>query len=225
MASAGWNPAPLNTSPSVPSAGSHTVAAIQALPSRLRPSRSRRPKADSSASRRRSEASTGSAKPRRRRSEMAASSAASIATPCLASSIMRLPVAHAAARRQHWLKRAKIGICRNRQRGAGVGMLTAHMLGGFSLRDDKGRDVPLRSRKARALMGYLLVSGGVAERREKLASLLWSESTTEQAFDSLRHCISELRRAERSGGFPFLEADRDTIRIDRRKVRTDLEEL
>jgi DNA-binding SARP family transcriptional activator len=104
-------------------------------------------------------------------------------------------------------------------------MLTAHMLGGFSLRDDKGRDVPLRSRKARALMGYLLVSGGVAERREKLASLLWSESTTEQAFDSLRHCISELRRAERSGGFPFLEADRDTIRIDRRKVRTDLEEL
>ena len=62
-------------------------------------------------------------------------------------------------------------------------MLTAHMLGGFSLRDDKGRDVPLRSRKARALMGYLLVSGGVPERREKLASLLWSESTTEQAFE------------------------------------------
>jgi DNA-binding SARP family transcriptional activator/TolB-like protein len=104
-------------------------------------------------------------------------------------------------------------------------MLTAHMLGGFSLRDDKGRDVPLRSRKARALMGYLLVSGGAAERREKLASLLWSESTTEQAFDSLRHCISELRRAERSGGFPFLEADRETIRIDRSTVRTDLDEL
>ena len=104
-------------------------------------------------------------------------------------------------------------------------MLTAHMLGGFSLRDEKGRDVPLRSRKARALMGYLLVSGGAAERREKLASLLWSESTTEQAFDSLRHCISELRRAERSGGFPFLDADRETIRIDPSKVRTDLEEL
>ena len=104
-------------------------------------------------------------------------------------------------------------------------MLTAHMLGGFSLRDDKGRDVPLRSRKARALMGYLLVSGGAAERREKLASLLWSESTTEQAFDSLRHCVSELRRAERSGGFPFLDADRETIRIDRGKVRTDLDEL
>jgi DNA-binding SARP family transcriptional activator/TolB-like protein len=104
-------------------------------------------------------------------------------------------------------------------------MLTAHMLGGFSLRDEKGRDVPLRSRKARALMGYLLVSGGAAERREKLASLLWSESSTEQAFDSLRHCVSELRRAERSGGFPFLDADRETIRIDRSKVRTDLEEL
>lgn len=104
-------------------------------------------------------------------------------------------------------------------------MLTAHMLGGFSLHDDKGRDVPLRSRKARALMGYLLVSGGAAERREKLASLLWSESTTEQAFDSLRHCLSELRRVERLGGYPFLEAGRETIRIDRGKVRTDLDEL
>ena len=39
-------------------------------------------------------------------------------------------------------------------------MLTAHMLGGFSLRDDKGRDVPLRSRKARGLLSYLMVSGG-----------------------------------------------------------------
>ena len=39
-----------------------------------------------------------------------------------------------------------------------AGMLTAHMLGGFSLSDDKGRDVPLRSREARGLMSYLMVS-------------------------------------------------------------------
>jgi DNA-binding SARP family transcriptional activator/tetratricopeptide (TPR) repeat protein len=104
-------------------------------------------------------------------------------------------------------------------------MLTAHMLGGFSLLDGNGRDVPLRSRKARALLGYLLVSGGAPARREKLAGLLWSESSSDQAFDSLRHCVSELRRTERTGGLQFLQADRDSIRVDRSKLRTDLDEL
>ena len=104
-------------------------------------------------------------------------------------------------------------------------MLTARMLGGFSLLDDKGRDVPVRSRKARGLLSYLMVSGLTGERREKLAGLLWSESSTDQAYDSLRHCLSELRRAEDAAGEPFLQADRQNIRIDRDRVRTDLEVL
>ena len=102
-------------------------------------------------------------------------------------------------------------------------MLTAHMLGGFSLSDDKGRDVPLRSRKARGLLSYLMVSGVAAERREKLAGLLWSESSMDQAFDSLRHCLSELRRVEDAAGEQFLHADRQSIRVDRDRIRTDLD--
>jgi len=104
-------------------------------------------------------------------------------------------------------------------------MLTAHLLGGFSLSDDTGRDVSPRSRKACGLLGYLLLSEHGSERREKLAGLLWSESSIDQAYDSLRHCLAELRRLGQSVGASFLDADRQSVRIDRSRVRCDLTDL
>ncbi|WP_119304768.1 BTAD domain-containing putative transcriptional regulator [Dongia deserti] len=104
-------------------------------------------------------------------------------------------------------------------------MLTAHLLGGFSLSDPKGRDVSPRSRKARGLLGYLLLSDLGSERREKLAGLLWSESPIEQAYDSLRHCVAELRRVGQAAGIAFLNADRQSVRIDRSQIRCDVVDL
>lgn len=104
-------------------------------------------------------------------------------------------------------------------------MLTAHLLGGFSLSDQTGRDVSPRSRKARGLLGYLLLSELGSERREKLAGLLWSESTIDQAYDSLRHCIAELRRLGQASDVPFLEADRQSVRIDRSRITCDVTDL
>lgn len=107
----------------------------------------------------------------------------------------------------------------------GLQMLTAHLLGRFSLSDRQGRDATPRSRKACALLGYLLVSELGSERREKLAGLLWSESSIEQAYDSLRHCLAELRRLERSVELSFLDADRQNVRIDRQVLQSDLAQL
>jgi len=104
-------------------------------------------------------------------------------------------------------------------------MLTAHLLGRFSLSDSKGRDVTPRSRKACALLGYLLLSAPGSERREKLAGMLWSERSSEQAYDSLRHCLLDLRRLEKTSGVAFLHADRQAVRIDRTRIRSDLAEL
>ncbi|MEZ5831135.1 MAG: BTAD domain-containing putative transcriptional regulator [Dongiaceae bacterium] len=104
-------------------------------------------------------------------------------------------------------------------------MLTAHLLGGFNLSDPLGRDVSPRSRKARGLLGYLLLSDLGVERREKLAGLLWSESTIDQAYDSLRHCVAELRRLGEDSGTPFLDADRQSIRIDRTQIKCDVTDL
>lgn len=104
-------------------------------------------------------------------------------------------------------------------------MLTAHLLGSFIISDLKGRDVSPRSRKARGLLGYLLLSDLGSERREKLAGLLWSESPIDQAYDSLRHCLAELRRVGQAAGVPFLDADRQNVRIDRSRIRCDVADL
>ena len=104
-------------------------------------------------------------------------------------------------------------------------MLTARLLGSVNFSDAKGRDVPLRSRKACGLIGYLLLSELGSERREKLAGLLWSESSIDQAYDSLRHCLAELRRFEQSAGVSFLATDRQSVRIERSHVRCDLTDL
>lgn len=104
-------------------------------------------------------------------------------------------------------------------------MLTAHLLGGFTISDPTGRDVSPRSRKARGLLGYLLLSDLGSERREKLAGLLWSESAIDQAYDSLRHCIAELRRLGQAAEVPFLDADRQSVRIDRSRIRCDVTDL
>src|SRR6185295_2295525 len=93
------------------------------------------------------------------------------------------------------------------------------------LSDDKGRDVSPRSRKARGLLGYLLLSELGSERREKLAGLLWSESSIDQAYDSLRHCLAELRRLEQGTGTAFIDADRQSVRIDRARMQCDIIDL
>jgi DNA-binding SARP family transcriptional activator/TolB-like protein len=74
-------------------------------------------------------------------------------------------------------------------------MLQASLVGGFRLTTLDGRDLTPRARKAAAIVGYLLLSGGPTARRERIASLLWSEKGETQARDSLRQCLAELRRA------------------------------
>lgn len=74
-------------------------------------------------------------------------------------------------------------------------MLQANLIGGFRLATLDGAELTPRARKAAAIIAYLLLSGGPAARRERLASLLWSEKGETQARDSLRQCLLELRRA------------------------------
>lgn len=100
-------------------------------------------------------------------------------------------------------------------------MLVAQVLGGFSLSDRSGRDVSPRSAKACCLIAYLAISGVTRERRERLAGILWSESGSKQAFDSLRHCIAEIRRAEARAEIPFLRADRLNVELVADCLETD----
>lgn len=67
------------------------------------------------------------------------------------------------------------------------------LLGGFALLNSQGASVSL-PRKARALVAYLALSGGRPVPREKLAALLWEDSSETQARASLRQALTAIRR-------------------------------
>jgi predicted ATPase/DNA-binding SARP family transcriptional activator len=89
-------------------------------------------------------------------------------------------------------------------------MLAIHLLGRFEiLLDDQ--PLPLPSRPAQSLLAYLLLHPGVAHRRERLAGLLWPDSGEENARNSLRHALWQLRQVIPDG---YVQADRIAIAWD-----------
>jgi|EndMetStandDraft_8_1072994.scaffolds.fasta_scaffold19808_2 DNA-binding SARP family transcriptional activator/pimeloyl-ACP methyl ester carboxylesterase len=70
-------------------------------------------------------------------------------------------------------------------------MLRVNLLGAFSIENE--RSIVLRNKKAQALVAFLLLSPGL-HPREKLAALLWPDSSEEAARQSLRQCVSGLRK-------------------------------
>ena len=81
--------------------------------------------------------------------------------------------------------------------------LEIRLLGAFDLRADGATLPPLESARARSLLAHLLLHRGTATPRERLAALLWPESTDARARTNLRHVLHTLRRAlpdDRVGG-------------------------
>jgi DNA-binding SARP family transcriptional activator/TolB-like protein len=104
--------------------------------------------------------------------------------------------------------------------------MTLHvsLFGPLQLRYE-GREIRLRSRKARAVLGYLAISGTGEETRERLVGLLWSESDEDHARASLRQTLRELREALEAAGCPHLHPDRLSLVLPPETVQTDLADL
>lgn len=73
--------------------------------------------------------------------------------------------------------------------------MRAEFLSGFRLIDGAGREIRLPVRKARALFVYLALETKRLHSREELACLLWDAAGDRAARQSLRKCLSDLRRA------------------------------
>ncbi len=99
-----------------------------------------------------------------------------------------------------------------------AGGLSLHMLGPMQA-EVAGTPIRLRSRKARAALGYLAFAPRAEESRERLVGLLWSESEEEKARASLRQVVHELREAMDKAGLP------DLLRAERLFVGLDLQRL
>jgi TolB-like protein/cytochrome c-type biogenesis protein CcmH/NrfG len=95
------------------------------------------------------------------------------------------------------------------------------LLGGFSLRDVNGAEVPLSTRKDRLLLAFLALSGGRPQGRDRLAGLLWGDRGEIQARDSLRQSLASLRQAFRNLGLDPLRTDRESVTFEPSGIEID----
>jgi DNA-binding SARP family transcriptional activator/tetratricopeptide (TPR) repeat protein len=86
-------------------------------------------------------------------------------------------------------------------------MLETRLLGQFSIRLD-GDSVELASRPAQSLFAYLILQPGKQHRRERLAGLLWPDSTESSARNNLRQALYKIRRSLGQDGHQYIAADR-----------------
>src|SRR3990172_5724725 len=84
--------------------------------------------------------------------------------------------------------------CSLRHRYKGPHMLEVRLLGRFEVRLD-GELIDLASRPAQSLFAYLALNPNLPHRRERLAGLLWPDTSDANARNSLRHALWTLRRA------------------------------
>jgi DNA-binding SARP family transcriptional activator len=96
------------------------------------------------------------------------------------------------------------------------------LLNGFSLHL-QGRELYLNSRKARALIAYLVLTPGMKETRDRLAGLLWGETADARARASLRQLIHHVRETFDREGLPAPYVDKDHVGLDETAFATDLD--
>jgi class 3 adenylate cyclase len=68
------------------------------------------------------------------------------------------------------------------------------LLGPLLVRDDEGRELPLPSRKQRALLALLLLHAGEVVSRDRLLEALWPEGAPETAVTALQGHVSRVRK-------------------------------
>jgi DNA-binding SARP family transcriptional activator len=97
-----------------------------------------------------------------------------------------------------------------------IARLSIRLLGRLEIQLDKKPLSGLESDKVRALLAFLAVSKALPHRREKLATLLWSDWPEKSARANLRRALANLRKAlgDREATRPFLLVTRQTIQFD-----------
>jgi DNA-binding SARP family transcriptional activator/tetratricopeptide (TPR) repeat protein len=97
--------------------------------------------------------------------------------------------------------------------------LNLALLGGFEA--TLGARALTFARKAQALLAYLALSRGHASSRAQLTALLWAERGEEQARNSLRQVLFDVRRALGPDGAGVLRADHERIELCAARLEVD----
>src|SRR5262245_2215981 len=99
--------------------------------------------------------------------------------------------------------------------------LQLRLLGGFDLQAGPGQAMPIKLKKAQALLAYLACHLGQSHPRDKLATLLWPEMDDRQARANLRKVLFVLRPGL-SVVSPSLRLDEDTVTLDTAALEVDV---
>ena len=100
------------------------------------------------------------------------------------------------------------------------------LFGSFVIEAQGARAIPLAvtSRRGRALIAYLAMQPRYRASRQRLATLLWSDSGHVQARQSLRQCIASLRRDLHRVPSLFV-VDRDSVGLSGQNLTVDAREF
>jgi adenylate cyclase len=97
-------------------------------------------------------------------------------------------------------------------------VLRLTLFGGFSAAGADGAEIPLKSRKAKALLAYLALPPGKSRSREEIMALLWSDRGEAQARASLRQVLTGLRKAPGEDAMAALNITDEAVSLDPDKV-------
>ena len=100
--------------------------------------------------------------------------------------------------------------------------LTVRLLGGFEARLASGVPMTLPTKKVQALLAYLGTRPGQDHSRDKLAALLWGETSDHQARGSLRHALMTLRKVLAGAHPSALRVTGQTLALDPDVVEVDV---
>jgi DNA-binding SARP family transcriptional activator len=101
-------------------------------------------------------------------------------------------------------------------------VLHVSLLGEQAIIDDRGGRVRARSSRAVILAAFLIVHAGSPQPRQRIAGLMWPESTDAQALTNLRRELHHLRQVLGDGPSSLAVTARDLCWRDTKTCRVDL---
>lgn len=102
--------------------------------------------------------------------------------------------------------------------------ISLYLLDGFAAEVSGHGRLAIKNRKACGLLAYLALRPNGCETRERLAGLLWSDSSEDQARASLRQCLKQLRGLFDRVGSHALQTERQEVALDLTSVHVDLKQ-
>jgi TolB-like protein/DNA-binding SARP family transcriptional activator len=101
----------------------------------------------------------------------------------------------------------------------------ARLLGGFQLSSADGAAIALPSRRARALLGVVILDGEGGVLRERICGLLWGDRAEDQARASLRQCLFELKAGLGELADALLDVGRERIAVRPGRLDSDVAQV